>query len=65
VLQCTRQAPPRCIGMFKIMEEREEELKTRFQVSFLIRLNLGDMIYFKGGGGRFVTPQNSKILECD
>jgi hypothetical protein len=63
VLQCTRQAPPRCIGTFKIMEEREEELKTRFQVSFLIRLNLGDMIHFKGG--RFVTPQNSKILECD
>jgi hypothetical protein len=60
VLQCTRQAPPRCIGTFKIMEEREEELKTRFQVSFLIRLNLGDMIYFKGGG---VGLSHPKILK--
>jgi hypothetical protein len=30
--------------------EREEELKPNFQVSFLIRLNLGDEIHFKGGG---------------
>jgi hypothetical protein len=39
--------------------EREEELKEEFPSFFLIHSNLGDEIYFKGG--RFVTPQNSKI----
>jgi hypothetical protein len=34
--------------------EREEELKAEFLSFFLIHLNLGDEIHFKGG--RFVTP---------
>jgi hypothetical protein len=34
--------------------KREEELKAEFPSSFLIRLNLGGKIHFKGG--RSVTP---------
>jgi hypothetical protein len=41
---------PRFIDPFNITEEREEELKPSFQVSFPIRLNLGDEIHLKGVG---------------
>jgi hypothetical protein len=34
--------------------EREEELKAEFPSFFLIHLNIGDQIHFKGE--RFVTP---------
>jgi hypothetical protein len=50
---------PRFIDPFNITEEREEELKTSFQHSFLIRSNLGDEIHFNGG--RFVTPKISNF----
>jgi hypothetical protein len=41
---------PRFIDPFKITEEREEELKTSLQVSFLIHPNLEGEIHFKGVG---------------
>jgi hypothetical protein len=44
--------------------KREEELKAEFPSSFLICLNLGDEIHFRGR--RFVTPwfsQGNKTLE--
>jgi hypothetical protein len=38
---------PRFIDLFNITEEREEELKPSFKVSFPIRLNLRDEIHLR------------------
>jgi hypothetical protein len=51
IFQGTRQIAPRYIGLFKITEEREEELRAEFlNLFFLIRPNLGGETHFKGVG---------------
>jgi hypothetical protein len=58
-LKVRGKVAPRFIGPFKITEEKEENWRKNFWISFPIRLNLEGEIHFKGG--RFVTPQNFKF----